>query len=104
MLHIAMDGLFTLEAKWIHLRLLEEEQQLVALEDDLAQEERIKERISLVGKLLADRTIKFDLLKIQWIGYGKLTNLHLSKQLGVAFLSTIVYSQTLGGLYPIEAY
>lgn len=52
-----------LEGQWNNLKLTEEEEESISLEEEISKDEGIKVRRSIIGKLCMDRSINQDVLK-----------------------------------------
>lgn len=88
-----MEGMQLLEEKWGQLRLLEEEQNSITVGEEVLEEDRIKVRRSLVGRVCSERNI-IKLFNQQWGKFGSLTEQPPSRKQAKISLS-LHYQQKL---------
>lgn len=51
------EGMVFLEEKWNQLKLSEEEQDTIVFNEPVSEDDKVKERKSLIGKIFTDRQI-----------------------------------------------
>lgn len=76
-----------IEGQWNKLKLTEEEKDPISVEDDLSEDECIKERRSIIGKLCMNRIINKDVLRITMGRIWRTSKPALYKEVGKNLLN-----------------